>query len=127
MAKRVMDRKALRAQADAADRREKEHDVEDTDKSSGDDEAGAKKKKKAAKVKVKSATAKPKKSKRSSKASVRMRLVWTVFNNSSQPVAKYEYPRKADAEAHAERLKKEKNITHFVMPVKEQMEVADEA
>lgn len=51
-----------------------------------------------------------------------MRIVWTVFNNSSQAVAKYEYPRKAEAEAHAERLKKEKSITHFVMPVKEQME-----
>jgi hypothetical protein len=55
-----------------------------------------------------------------------MRVVWTVFNNSSQAVAKYDYPRKAEADAHAERLKKEKNITHFVMPVKEQMEVAEE-
>lgn len=124
MAKRVMDRKALRAQADAAERRD--HDVEDTDKKKGDDEEGGKKKKKATKVKEKSATAKPKKSKRSSKANVRMRLVWTVFNNSSQAVAKYDYPRRAEAEAHAERLKKEKNITHFVMPVKEQMEVPDE-
>lgn len=125
MAKRVMDRRALRAQADAAERREGDHDVEDTDKSAGDDESGTKKPKKAAKSKEKSATAKPKKTKRS-KAVVRMRLVWTVFNNSNQAIAKYEYPHKAEADAHAERLKKEKNITHFVMPVKEQMEVAEE-
>ena len=126
MAKRVMDRKALRAQADAAERREGDLAVEDTDQGAGDDEAGTKKTKKAAKPRVKSATAKPRKTKRSSKVNVRMRIVWTVFNNSSQPVAKYDYPRKAEADAHAERLKKEKNITHFVMPVKEQMEIAEE-
>ena len=126
MAKRVMDRKALRAQSDAAERLDSGHEVEDTDKEKSDDEAGAKKTKKATKVKVKSATAKPRKSKRASKANVRMRLVWTVFNNSNQAIAKYEYPRKADAEAHAERLKKEKNITHFVMPIKEQMEINEE-
>ena len=127
MAKRTMDRKALRAQAEAAERREKSHKDEDTDKKKGDDEEDGKKKKKAAKVKDKSGVVKPKKTKRSSKSQVRMRLVWTVFNNSSQAVAKYDYPRRAEAEAHAERLKKEKNITHFVMPVKEQMEVAEEA
>ncbi|MBL8824189.1 MAG: hypothetical protein JNJ77_16505 [Planctomycetia bacterium] len=118
MAKRVMDRKALRAQAEAAERLEEK----DTDTAAGDDDSGTKKKKKTAKVKEKSATPKVRKTKRSSKANVRMRIVWTVFNNSSQAVAKYEYPRKAEAEAHAERLKKEKSITHFVMPVKEQME-----
>lgn len=122
MAKRVMDRKALRAQAEAAERLEEK----DTDTAAGDDDSGTKKKKKTAKTKEKSATTKVRKTKRSTKSNVRMRVVWTVFNNSSQPVAKYEYPRKAEAEAHAERLKKEKNITHFVMPVKEQMEVKEE-
>lgn len=125
MAKRVMDRRALRAQSEAAERRETGTEGKDTNKAKSDDEGDGKKKKKTTKVKEKSTVVK-KKSKRASKASVRMRLVWTVFNNSSQAVAKYEYPRKAEADAHAERLKKEKNITHFVMPVKEQMEVPDE-
>jgi hypothetical protein len=124
MAKRVLDRRALRAQGEAAERRETELEDKDSDTTAGDDEGDGKKKKKTAKAKVKS-PAKPR-AKRSSKANVRMRVVWTVFNNSSQAVAKYDYPRKAEADAHAERLKKEKNITHFVMPVKEQMEVAEE-
>ena len=124
MAKRVLDRRALRAQGEAAERRETELEDKDSDTTAGDDEGDGKKKKKTAKAKVKS-PAKPR-AKRSTKANVRMRVVWTVYNNSNQPVAKYDYPRKAEADAHAERLKKEKNITHFVMPVKEQMEVADE-
>ena len=123
MAKRVLDRRALRAQGEAAERRETELEDKDSDTTAGDDEGDGKKKKKTAKPKVKS-PAKPR-AKRA-KANVRMRVVWTVFNNSSQAVAKYDYPRKAEADAHAERLKKEKNITHFVMPVKEQMEVAEE-
>lgn len=125
MAKRVMDRKALRAQAEAAERRDSQLEGEDTEVSAGDDEDGAKKKKKTTKVKEKSATAKPKKTKRASKASIRMRIVWTVYNNSNQAVAKYDYPRKAEAEAHRDRLMKEKNVTHFIMPVKEPM-VIDE-
>ena len=125
MAKRVMDRRALRAQGEAAERRDAELEDKDTDTGGEGDAEGTKKKKKA--VKVKDKTAKPKKTKRSSKAAVRMRVVWTVFNNSSQAVAKYDYPRKADAEAHRDRLIKEKNLTHFVMPVKEPMEVKEEA
>ena len=121
-----MDRRGLRAQGEAAERREAELEGKDTDNVAGDDAGSEKKKKKATKVKEKSATAKPRKTKRSSKANVRMRVVWTVFNNSSQAVAKYDYPRKAEADAHADRLKKEKNITHFVMPVKEPMEVTEE-
>lgn len=123
MAKRVLDRRALRAQGEAAERRETELEDKDTDTTAGDDEGDGKKKKKTTKPKVKS-PAKPR-AKRA-KANVRMRVVWTVFNNSSQAVAKYDYPRKDEAIAHSERLKKEKNITHFVMPVKEQMEVAEE-
>jgi hypothetical protein len=51
-----------------------------------------------------------------------MRVVWGVFNNSHQMVASYEYPKKADAEAHAARLMGEKKSTHFVQPVKEPIE-----
>ncbi|MFT3879304.1 MAG: hypothetical protein QM703_06555 [Gemmatales bacterium] len=72
MAKRVMDRRALRAQSEAAEHRETDGEGKDTDKAKGDDEGDGKKKKKTTKVKEKSTTVK-KKTKRSSKASVRMR------------------------------------------------------
>ncbi|HMP16987.1 MAG TPA: hypothetical protein PKD72_08200, partial [Gemmatales bacterium] len=97
MAKRVLDRRALRAQSEAAERREADLEGKDTDTDLEGDEGSGKKKKKSTKTKEKSATVKPRKTKRSSKSSVRMRVVWTVFNNSSQAVAKYEYPRKAEA------------------------------
>lgn len=82
----------------------------------GDDEDAPKKKKKV--------KAKPKpKVKRTRVAKVtRMRVVWGVFNNSSQKVAEYDYPKKDDAEAHAARLIAEKKTTHFVQPVKEAIE-----
>ena len=63
MAKRVMDRRALRAQSEAAERRDTGSEGKDTDKAKGDDEGDGKKKKKTAKVKEKSTVVK-KKSKR---------------------------------------------------------------
>ena len=82
----------------------------------GDDEDAPKKKKKP-KPKPK---AKPKRT-RVAKV-VRMRVVWGVFNNSHQKVAEYEYPKRADADAHAARLIAEKKTTHFVQPIKEPIE-----
>lgn len=88
-----------------------------------DDEDGPKKKKKkkvAAKKPAKAkAPAKPRKS-RAAKV-VRMRVVWGVFSNSNQCVATYEYPRKAEAEAHVAKLIADKKSTHFLQPVKEPM------
>ena len=51
---------------------------------------------------------------------VRLRVVWGVFNNSNQPVAKFDYPKKQEAEAHAAKLTEEKKgQTFFVQPIKE--------
>jgi hypothetical protein len=49
-------------------------------------------------------------------------VTWGVFNNSHQMVAQYDYPKKADADAHAARLMADKKSTHFVQPVKEPIE-----
>jgi hypothetical protein len=154
MGRRTLNRREMRNDFDAAERREKdekevpetdadaeeEEDDEDEDDDEeaaegdeeaaeddgeagdgdDDDEDGPKKKKKPkAKPKPK-APAKPKRT-RAAKV-VRMRVVWGVFSNNHQMVATYEYPKKAEAEAHAARLMADKKQTHFIQPVKEPME-----
>ena len=147
MGRRILNRKELRADFDAAERRKgddeevvdeeaetEDEDEEEEEKSEEEEEGGeaepdaevdedeeapAPKKKKAAKVKAPK-VAKPKRT-RAAKV-VRMRLVWGVFNNSHQCVATYEYPKRKDAEAHAAKLTADKKNTHFVQPVKEAIE-----
>jgi hypothetical protein len=81
----------------------------------GDDEEAPKKKKVKAKPKPKP--------KRTRVAKVtRMRVVWGVFNNSNQMVAQYDYPQRAEADAHAAKLMADKKSTHFVQVVKEAIE-----
>ncbi len=141
MGRRILNRKELRADFDAAERRKDDDEVVDEeegeededeeekgDEEEGeadaegdeDEEAAPKKKKKPAKVKAPKA-AKPKSRSRAAKV-VRMRLVWGVFNNSHQCVATYEYPKRDDANAHAAKLTADKKSTHFVQPVKEAIE-----
>lgn len=150
MARRTLNRRELRAAAEAAEARERKRDdeqdeeedeeeegdeeddeldadVEDSgeDEDDGDeedDEKPKKKKKKPAKPKA----AKPPAKRRTAK-NQRMRIVWTVFNNSNQPVAKFEYPRKNEADALANKLTTDKKSTHFVQAVKEPMEEKAEA
>jgi hypothetical protein len=149
MGRRILNRKELRADFDAAERRttkgddeevvdeeaESDEEEEEEEKSEEegegegeaepeadadeDEEAPAPKKKKAVKVKAPK-VAKPKRT-RAAKV-VRMRLVWGVFNNSHQCVATYEYPKRKDADAHAAKLTADKKNTHFVQPVKEAIE-----
>jgi hypothetical protein len=139
MARRILNRKDLRADFDAAERRKQDNDEdedEEKDEEEGeedteaDEEAAAdveeenqeeeeapKKKRKPAKE------PKPKAKPRSRTAKVtRMKVVWGVFNNSNQRVAAYDYPKRKDAEEHAARLTADKKSTHFVQPVKEPME-----
>jgi recombination DNA repair RAD52 pathway protein len=139
MGRRILNRKDLRADYDAAEARRKQDDddtdtdtddeeEDDDDESAeagddaeegeegeeGDEEAPVKKKKKVVKE------VKPKRT-RTPKV-VRMKVVWGVFNNSNQRVAVYDYPKKKEAEEHAAKLKADKNQTFFVQPVKEAIE-----
>jgi cobalamin biosynthesis protein CobT len=138
MAKRTLNRRDLRADFDAAERRKKEEEAEDEDEEEedeeeaeasdeeeeegeegeeGEEEAAVKKKKK------KVAAPKPAKPKRTRTPKiVRQRVIWVVYNNSHQPVASFDYPKKAEAEEHAKKLMTDKKQTFFVQPVKENIE-----
>jgi cobalamin biosynthesis protein CobT len=148
MGRKILNRKDLRADFDAAERRkddteepedEEEGDEEDDDEEGEEEEGGEAgpeeeadsdeddedeekpKKKKKKKAPVPKAPPKPKTRTRVPKV-VRMRVVWGVFSNNNQCVATYEYPKRKDADAHATRLSTEKRSTFFVQPVKEPIE-----
>ena len=152
MARRILNRKDMRADFDAAERR-KEDEERDEDEEEGDDEEddeeeegedeegeaeeaegeegeedleGEEEDEERPKKKKKPVKAKPVKEPKKSRARtpkvVRQRVVWGVFNNSHQCVATYEYPRKNEAVQHAARLMQDKKSTHFVQPVKEPWE-----
>jgi hypothetical protein len=138
MARRILNRKDLRADYEAAERRkqededEAEGDEEETDEAEegaeaseeaeegeeGDEEAPAKKKPKKAVVKE------PKPKRTRTVKQVRMKVVWGVFNNSHQQVATFDYAKRKEADEHAARLAAAKNPPQpfFVQPVKVQME-----
>lgn len=133
MARRTINRVETRAEFEAyeASRRIKQEDDDDDDEEEeeeaeespvGEDEGdepedededeARPKRKKPAKV--------PKPRSRSRTAKVpRLKVVWGVFSNTNQCIARYEYPQKHEAEEHAARLRAEKKQTFFVQPVKE--------
>ena len=99
MARKVVNRKALREEAEAAK------------------ETGVKKKKKVAKKKA------TKRSSRSAEpADVRKKLCWGVFNQSLKRVATFEFDQKKDAQAKADALSQSGKSPHFVQKVKEIVE-----
>jgi hypothetical protein len=139
MARRILNRKELRADYDAAERKQEDEEqdeeqdedaeaeeeegdeeaAEAEDEGEGEEEAPPKKKKPAAKPKAKPRTRTPK--------VTRMKVVWGVFNNSNQRVATFDYPKRKEADEHAAKLTADKKNTHFVQPVKEPMEEKKEA
>jgi len=98
MARKTLNRKELRQQAEAA--------------------AGAKTQKKKA--------AKPKTTRRKSKSAaskqVRLKAFWGVFNQSMKQVALFEYSHRAQAEKRARDLTESQKTPHFVQIVKEVIE-----
>ena len=137
MARRILNRKDLRADYEAAERRKQEDEdevddeEEETDESEDEVEAedegeeAEEEEVEEAPKKKKKAPAKPAKPKRSRAAKVvRMKVVWGVFNNSNQCVAKFDYPKRKDADDHAAKLAAAKTPPQpfFVQPVKEPIE-----
>jgi hypothetical protein len=103
MARRVVNRKELRAEAEAAEAREAAGEGgEATPKK-------AKEKKAPAKRKSRSKTAEPE----------RRRLFWGVFNQSAKRVALFDFSQRKAAEAKAAELNSGGKNQHFVMKVKE--------
>ena len=105
MARKVMNRKELRAENDAAEA--------DAKKKSAKGEEGEKlEKKKVAKRKSRSKTAKE----------VRLKAFWGVFNQSLKRVALFEYSQRKQAEKKAGELSTSQKTPHFIQPVKEVIE-----
>ncbi len=103
MARKLLNRKELRAEGEAVERLE------------------AKKKKT-----TKKKTAKKKATKRKSRAKaakeVRLKAFWGVFNQSLRRVAVFEYSERDQADAKAEKLSGSQKTPHFVQLVKEVIE-----
>jgi hypothetical protein len=103
MARKVINRRELREQSDAAEAREEADELED----------GTKKKKKApTKRKSRAKSAEP----------ARLKLFWGVFNQASKRIAKYDFTQKKQAEAKAAELSAGGKNPHFVAKVKEPVE-----
>ncbi len=149
MAGRILNRRELRRQADAAEAAEtpaaaedldetEDEEEEDEDEEGGEDEAvdeaeasdeddedddedkpKAKKAKAKPKAKVK-AEAKPRKP-RKPKAAPRMRARWGVFDASMKQLAIFDWNQRAEADAKVVELAAKKNGTFFVQIVKEPM------
>ncbi|MCE9548512.1 MAG: hypothetical protein K8T25_23805 [Planctomycetia bacterium] len=102
MARKVVNRKELRAEADAAR------------------DAGITKPKKAAKAK----SATPRKSRKKIPTEVRLKAFWGVFNQSLKRIALFEYSQRRQADKKASELTEKHNSPHFVQPVKEVIEEA---
>jgi hypothetical protein len=148
--RRTLDRRALRADNEAAERRKSDDDTDETEdeeesedeesedeesdelseesdegeegEGDGDDEEAPKPKPKP----KKKAPAKPKatKSRTRTPKVTRMKVVWGVFNNSHQVVEEFDYPRKREAEEMVARLTADKKSGHpfFLQPVKKPLE-----
>lgn len=129
---RTRNRRELREQYEAAEARERDarqgdeeegdedEDVGDLDDDSAtevdldEEEAPVK-----AKKKVKKA-AEPKPRKKAAKI-IRKRMVWIVYDNSNKKIAQFDYIKKDEAIAYAEKMKTEKKQTYFVQPFKEEI------
>ncbi len=104
MARKVLNRKELREENDAAEReaKPKKKAVKE----------GEEAKKKPAKRKSRAKTAKE----------VRLKAFWGVFNQSMKRVALFEYSQRKQAEKKAAELTVSAKSPHFIQPVKEVIE-----
>jgi BRCT domain type II-containing protein len=98
MARKVVNRKALREESEAAEK------------------AGLTPKKKKA-AKKKKATSRSSRAKAA--VEVRKKVFWGVFNQSLKRVATFEFDQKKDAEKKAQTLSQSGKSPHFVQKVKE--------
>ncbi len=106
MARKVLNRKELREESEAAER-----------------EAKPKKKPAKSEDEAKKKLAKPKRKSRAKTAKeVRLKAYWGVFNQSMKRVALYEYSQRRQAEKKAAELSTTAKTPHFVQPVKEIIE-----
>ena len=109
MARKILNRKDLRNEADAAERVEAE----------GEAKGESKGKTKA--VKEKKAPVK-RKSRAKVAKEVRLKAFWGVFNQTLRRISLFEYSQRAEADKKAAELSESQKNLHFVQLVKEQIE-----
>jgi hypothetical protein len=105
MARKVLNRKELREESEAAERVD-----EKSKKKAVKPEADGKKKPAKRKSRAKSAK------------EVRLKAFWGVFNQSMKRVALFEYSQRKQADKKAAELSTSAKSPHFVQPVKEVIE-----
>jgi len=115
MARKVVNRKELRAQNDAAEAREKTK--KSTKKSTVDKAAKTPKAKKEKVVKDPKAPKKPSRKKTAKES--RMKAYWGVYNQGMKRLAMFEYSDKKAAEKKAADLMASSRTNHFIQLVKE--------
>jgi hypothetical protein len=64
----------------------------------------------------------PEKAEKPKPGAVRMRMVWAVCDPGGKTVVTFSYPEKAEAEAHAALLKSKGKGPHFLRAIKEPIE-----
>ncbi|MGO9114907.1 MAG: hypothetical protein ACLP9L_37320 [Thermoguttaceae bacterium] len=104
MARKILNRKELREEADSAERAE------------GQAEEGA-----TAKTKEKKAPAK-RKSRAKAAKEVRLKAFWGVFNQTLRRISLFEYNQRPEADKKASELSESQKTPHFVQLVKEIIE-----
>lgn len=115
MARKILNRRELREEADAAERREldDEQEVEDISEEDEEEEVEVKKPaKKAVKRKSRVKVAKE----------VRLKAFWGVFNQAMNQVAQFEYNQRDEAAQKAQELSESRKTPHFVQLVKKVIE-----
>ena len=115
MARKVVNRKELRAQNDAAEAREK---TKKAPKKSPQDKAAKTPKPKKEKV-AKDPKAPKKPSRKKTAKEARMKAYWGVFNSGMKRLALFEYADKKAAEKKVQELVGSSRVHHFVQLVKE--------
>jgi len=106
MARKILNRKELRSEAEAAERAETKETKE------------AKTKKKT----VKKKKAAPRKSRAKTPTEVRLKAFWGVFSQSLRRVAIFEHAQRKEADKKAKELTASQKTPHFVQLVKEVIE-----
>ena len=115
MARKVVNRKELRAQNDAAEAREK---TKKSPKKSPTDKVAKTPKAKKEKV-VKDPKAPKKPSRKKTAKESRMKAYWGVYNQGMKRLAMFEYSDKKAAEKKAADLMASSRTNHFIQLVKE--------
>jgi hypothetical protein len=118
MARRILNRRELREESDAAERLEEHDELEELEDEEveeveeEEDDEPVKPVKKPVKRKSRAKVAKE----------VRLKAFWGVFSQSMTQVATFEYSQRKQADAKAKELSESKKSPHFVQLVKKVIE-----